>query len=260
MSETSEVLDDWAKVSARGSGQCAPNAPLLRRSAHVRTMAVIALSLALHGLILGPLALNVFGSTPRLAFPQHRDTLYLDITPRPIGTRGTTSGFSKSAAPPGTSPSSTSTRLQSSLPTPTPRSATETVPPATPPQAITDPWRVRPDDPAARIGNALRRGAAGCQMLNDQLAPIEQAQCDRRFAERAADAAPITGSGDPDRDARFAAAGAQALADYERRRAPLKPNSRAQPCPHGNDLMGECPVRVIVPIYSKRFIIDPEMA
>jgi len=87
-------------------------------------------------------------------------------------------------------------------------------------------------------------------MLAGRLDPAEKARCDRLFAEGAADATRITGTDDPVRDARFAAAGAQALADYERRRAPLKPNSRALPCPHGTDIMGGCPVRVTVPLWS----------
>ena len=49
----------------------------------------------------------------------------------------------------------------------------------------------------------------------------ERAICDERFAERAAAAAPIEGTGNPARDARFAAEGARALAEYEARRRPL---------------------------------------
>ncbi|MDQ7811442.1 hypothetical protein, partial [Brevundimonas sp.] len=53
------------------------------------------------------------------------------------------------------------------------------------------------------------------------LSAAERAVCDDRLGARAAAAAPIQGTGNPERDARFAREGARALAGYEARRRPL---------------------------------------
>ena len=89
------------------------------------------------------------------------------------------------------------------------------------------PLPVSPGD--AAIAQALRNGALGCRL--GRSSPADQDRCDRATAEATARAAPLSGSGAPDRDARFAALGAGALARYEDKRKPLKPYSRAEPCP-----------------------------
>src|SRR5690606_33794265 len=71
-----------------------------------------------------------------------------------------------------------------------------------------------------RVARGLRSSAVGCR-ARDLLSETERAICDDRFGEAAARAAPMTGSGDPDTDARFAREGRQRLAEYEARRRPL---------------------------------------
>lgn len=84
-----------------------------------------------------------------------------------------------------------------------------------------DPWRVRPETTDDRIAQALRGGAPGCAMLRGQMSTVERARCEQRLAQGMENAPVIRGSGDRERDARFAQEGAQALAMYEYRRAPL---------------------------------------
>jgi hypothetical protein len=83
-----------------------------------------------------------------------------------------------------------------------------------------DPWRVDPDDRRAGMARALRQGAVGCaspELLNE----LERRHCRDRFGERAAVAPPITGSGNPERDAAFARQGARRLAEWEMMNRPL---------------------------------------
>lgn len=99
-----------------------------------------------------------------------------------------------------------------------------------------DPWRVQTETQAGRNARALRTGPVGCRNP-DLLSASERAICDERFNERAAQAAPITGSGNAARDARFAREGARALADYEARRRPLSGGTGVLPpadCPGSN--------------------------
>lgn len=81
---------------------------------------------------------------------------------------------------------------------------------------------------------------------------MEQAECDQVFAEAAARSGTITGTSNPARDAQFAALGDQALADYDRRRAPLKPNSRATPCPESPNPGDPCAFTIKGRIWSSR--------
>jgi hypothetical protein len=71
-----------------------------------------------------------------------------------------------------------------------------------------------------RVGRGLRTRGPGCATPG-LLSAAERAICDDRFGQRAAAAAPVAGTGNPERDARFAREGAQRLADYDRRRRPL---------------------------------------
>ena len=89
----------------------------------------------------------------------------------------------------------------------------------TPPPGV-EGWSVRPETMGDRVGRGLRTRGPGCASPG-LLSAAERAACDDRFGQRAAAAAPITGTGNPERDARFAREGAQRLADYERRRRPL---------------------------------------
>lgn len=104
-------------------------------------------------------------------------------------------------------------------PAPVARAVAPGAPPP-PAEVGTAPWQVRPEGAGDRVGRSLRTGTVGCASPR-LLSPAERAICDERFGERAAAAAPIEGTGNPERDARFAREGARALAEYEARRRPL---------------------------------------
>ncbi|HEX8472042.1 MAG TPA: hypothetical protein VF633_13110 [Brevundimonas sp.] len=100
---------------------------------------------------------------------------------------------------------------------------------------------------SAAVGRALRNGALGCRSgVSDQ---EQQARCDQSFGMAAARAAPILGTDNPARDARFAAEGQAELDAYENLRAPLKP---PQLCA-GADMMGRCPAIITIPLFRKKF-------
>lgn len=220
-----------------------------RPSPGVSTAVVI--SVVLHGIVLAPLALDMFASRIRPPDPRGLVIIDVEVLPRPalMGDDATIARWAVTD-----NPNDIGSRGSDPVPSrPRPASlgpAKDTQVSSSQPPAVDARWRVRPDDPAQRIGDAMRRGAGGCRLPSTHVDLIDQAVCDQRFGEAAARARAITGTGDQDRDAQFASEGVQALADYERRRAPLKPNSRAQPCPHGTDIMGDCPVRVMVPLWS----------
>lgn len=108
---------------------------------------------------------------------------------------------------------------QPTPPVPRPGPTVPGAPPA-PAEVGTSPWTVRPEAPGDRVGRGLRTSPVGCRS-RDLLTQAERVICDDRFGERAAAAAPVTGTGNPARDARFAREGGQRLAAYERRRLPL---------------------------------------
>ncbi|HWQ87540.1 hypothetical protein, partial [Brevundimonas sp.] len=81
-------------------------------------------------------------------------------------------------------------------------------------------WGVRPRTLGDRIGQQLRTSTLGCASP-EILSAAEQMVCRDRFGQRAAAARPIEGTGNPERDARFAREGARRLAEYEARRRPL---------------------------------------
>ncbi|WGM47067.1 hypothetical protein KOAAANKH_01941 [Brevundimonas sp. NIBR10] len=107
--------------------------------------------------------------------------------------------------------------------------------------------------PVVRPAPSLRAPSlrALCRGRLDLLTAQQQAACDNQFAQTAARATRIAGTGNPERDARFAAEGDAALDAYERRRAPLNPDSRARPCPHDYDLRGQCDVWVTYTLRRK---------
>lgn len=87
---------------------------------------------------------------------------------------------------------------------------------------VSDAWRVGGESQAERNARALRTSPAGCRSTAI-LSPGERAICDERFNARAAEGAtrPITGTGNAERDARFAREGARELQRYEQQRRPL---------------------------------------
>ena len=107
--------------------------------------------------------------------------------------------------------------------------------------------------PLVRPAPSLRAPSlrALCRGRLDLLTAQQQAACDDQFAQTAARATRIAGTGNPERDARFAAEGDAALDAYVRRRAPLNPDSRARPCPHDYDLRGQCDVWVTYTLRRK---------
>ena len=195
-----------------------------------RKPAIVALSLGLHGLVLGLIGLRTMDIEPPRV--PNEPVIYLQIEPRPL-----LPGEVARVRPPPVRPDAPSQRLpdagerssQADLfrrleeeednAVPAPRAGAPGAP-APPADIGTAPWRVRPETMGDRVGRSLRTSPVGCaspQMLSE----AERAVCDDRFGARAAAAAPIQGSGNPERDGRFAREGARALATYEARRRPL---------------------------------------
>ena len=231
-----------------------------------RKPAIVALSVGLHVLVLGYIGFKAFdpprsygreGSFDDPLFPW--PVIYAEIEPRPLlrgevartretprpdypleaipdsGTRVTeTTGATGSAAA-GEQPS-----------TPSPRAvASDALGP--PGDVGTAAWQVRPETMGDRVGRGLRTSPVGCASPH-LLSPAERAICDDRLGERAAAAAPIEGTGNPERDARFAREGARALARYEARRAPLSETDNP-PC-NKTGPMAECELEIHVDLFS----------
>lgn len=198
------------------------------RTERWRKPAVVAVSVGLHALVLGYVGLRSMGLD---AGPQPVDrTIYVEIEPRPL-LPGEVARVrpppDRSDTPPQALPDAGAVavetdpfrRLDDDEDRPAPRLAAPGAP--APPAAVgTAPWQVRPETMGDRVGRSLRTGPVGCASPN-LLSPAEREICDDRFGARAAAAAPIDGTGHPERDARFAREGARALASYEARRRPL---------------------------------------
>lgn len=104
---------------------------------------------------------------------------------------------------------------------------------------VSDAWRVAPEGQAGRNARALRTSPAGCP-ATQLLRRGEELICEERFNTRAAEGAErrrITGTGDADRDARFAREGAREMQRYEAQRRPLGGGvgvAGPQDCPGSN--------------------------
>ena len=178
-----------------------------------RKPAIVAVSLGLHALVLGYVGFKAF-DPPRLygddgpiddpIFPW--PVIYAEIEPRPL-LRGEVARTRETPAP---------DPAMSAIPD----AGTRVTAPAPPADVGTAAWRVRPGTLGDRVGRGLRTSPVGCASPH-LLSAAERAVCDDRFGARAAAAAPIEGTGNPERDARFAREGARALANYEARRRPL---------------------------------------
>lgn len=218
-----------------------------------RKPAIVAASLAFHAVVLGYMAFQTIEANRRYSDGLATDPafvprpIFIELEPRPLQ-RGETAR-TRATPPPDTAMAripDAGTRATDSagatgsadLPDrpvpPTPRFSTSGQAAATPPADVgATQWRVRPENLGDRVARGLRTGTVGCaspDLLTDQ----ERAICDDRFGERAAAAAPIEGTGNPERDARFAREGGRALAEYEARRRPLSGGS-------GNVGPGDCP-------------------
>nr|WP_313040175.1 hypothetical protein [Brevundimonas diminuta] len=104
---------------------------------------------------------------------------------------------------------------------------------------VSDVWRVTPEGQSGRNARALRTSPAGCP-AGRLLRRGEEIICDERFNARAAQGAEngrITGTGNAERDARFAREGARELQRYEAQRRPLSGGVGVlapQDCPGSN--------------------------
>jgi hypothetical protein len=208
------------------------------RAERWRRPALIGASVVLHALILGSLALRAFDAVEWIgpdmeAFPP--PAIPVEIVTRPLlpGERVRVRQTSASPAVVERTDLPASAAAAPDLPFRRPLDKEEDEGPTTPVPHIAAPapgapavpggegaWTVRPESMGDRIARSLRTSPIGCANL-DLLGPADRNECERRFAERAAAAAPIEGTGDARRDAAFAREGARALAEYEARRRPL---------------------------------------
>ena len=189
-----------------------------------RKPAIVAASLLLHAGVLAFLGLRTMGLATPLADPN--PTIYVQLEPRPLLADETPRrpvAARQLEAPP--LARALTTRVlrddedEDDRPAPpSPRLAAAA--PGAPPAEAQGAWTVRPRTLGDRIGQGLRTSTIGCAAAA-VLSPAERAICDDRFGRRAAAAAPIEGTGNPDRDARFAREGARRLAEYEALRRPL---------------------------------------
>lgn len=115
---------------------------------------------------------------------------------------------------------------------------------------VSDTWRAQ----ANALASGPGRTGPDCRRA-ETLPPIEREACARRFA--VADATVATARlgqrrltrSESVRENTFAAIGDQALANYDERRAPLKV---PKPCA-GADMMGRCPAIIMIPLVSSAF-------
>jgi hypothetical protein len=198
------------------------------RAERWRKPAIVVVSVGLHALVLGLIGLRSFGLGVPVE-PVER-TIYVEIEPRPLlpgevarvrppPERPDTPSQALPDAGAPTAPPEPFQRLEDEDDRPAPRLAAPGAP-APPADVGTAPWRVRPETAGDRVGRGLRTSPVGCASPR-LLSPAERAICDDGLGARAAAAAPIEGTGNPERDARFAREGARALAEYEARRRPL---------------------------------------
>nr|WP_303705999.1 hypothetical protein [Brevundimonas naejangsanensis] len=220
----------------------------LGRPSGRRRAATIGVSVLIHGLLLAPLVFQTVRPAPNLVTTTLA-IVYLDIEPRPLlpDERPRLPAVAPAPAPQvrpagpvsrETAPALSAAERPAPL---APRLAREAPDgaPAPPGAQAADPWQVTPESQAAATARALRTSPAGCRST-ELLTRAERALCDERFNERAAEAAarrPIAGSGNSERDARFAREGARELQRYEARRRPLSGGVGVlapQDCPGSN--------------------------
>lgn len=219
-----------------------------------RTPALVTGSVVFHAVVLGALGLRSVEITD--ASPLQPPLLYLNIEPRPMlkdeaARIRMPRADNRSAAPLQRDRTVSRNQDSSASPTrPNPRLAAPATDLQAPAATETDrAWTVRPE---ASSGPGLRsQRANGLSCRSPQfLTPAERDICDDRFGQAAARAAPITGSGDPDTDARFAREGGERLAAYAARREALTPGRPV--CPETRSPIGDCGVEIKVDIWSSR--------
>lgn len=218
-----------------------------------RKPALAAASIAAHIVVLGGLTVAVLDQRTRV-MPVQPTVLYVEIEPRPL----------LANERPRPAPAGPTTRpvraadarhpaLGFRLPFRRERDEDE-IRPSAPAAPLALPvagapdgaWRVRPETMADRVGRGLRTRGVGCaspQLLSRE----DRALCESRFGEQSAEAAPISGTGSPERDARFARQGARALAGYAERRE-VRASQRAE-CEKSGPV-ADCEVEVSVDLFS----------
>lgn len=222
-------------------------AGLKEQAARRRAGALLAASVLLHVAVLGPLSLRWLGGPPPVVV-REQPVILLDIAPRPLlpderprppAAAAVPLPAPAAGRPVARRPEAPRVRLR-------PDDETDRAlqgPEAPAGVAVPRDWTVQPEATGDRMARALRNSGVGCRLRRETLTAAERAACDEAFGQAAARAAPITGSGDPRRDARFAAEGARALAQYEARRAPLSGGvgvSGASADCVGSNLRGTC--------------------
>jgi hypothetical protein len=215
-----------------------------------RGAAILVGSVAFHAVVLGLIGLGLFDTALERAGPVEQPPLFIEMEPRPL-LNGETARIPRSAPARTTdAPALTRSVSRDAAPPreeeedrpapPSPRVAGVPAAGAPAPPAEANPWSYRPESLGAAVGRTMRTGAGGCRTMDGHLSPTEQAICDERFNEAAAEAGrrhppgnrTLTPS-EQRREARFAAEGRRALEQYEGRRAPLRPGG-------GNVTSGEC--------------------
>ncbi|WP_295187362.1 hypothetical protein [uncultured Brevundimonas sp.] len=185
--------------------------------------------MAINTALIAFLSFTALGIEGDLVAPE-QTPIYVDITPRPLlpDERPRTpvqaraindvAAAARNARPTVQTPPSLQQTPQDVRPSPIrPRIAAPT-PQGAP--APPDAWTVNPNDRAGAMSRVLRQGLIGCT-TPQQLNAAERAHCREDAMRRGMNAAPITGTGNPERDAAFAREGARRLAEWEARRRPL---------------------------------------
>ena len=185
-------------------------------------------SVAINAGLIATLSLTALGIDAPPSSPDSRP-LYIDISPRPLlpnerprpamqTPEPVAMSASRDAGGIDPAPTDRDASAPNSRPAPIrPRIAAPT------PQGVpvpADPWRVDPGDRTNAMARALRQGLIGCT-TPDRLNAAERAHCREDAMRRGLNAAPITGTGNPERDARFAREGARRLAEWEMMNRPL---------------------------------------
>lgn len=198
-----------------------------------RTPAILVGSVVVHAVVLGVLGLRAVRMDAWTG--PERPVVLIQIEPRPM-LRGERPREPVFAAPRPSEPTverRSPTDVEPGLirreedeeetpSAPSPRAPAPGAPgPSAAEQGVDEAWRVPVTPTGRQLGRSLPGSMIGCDVMNERLTAGEQAQCDEAFNRTAGAAAPIGGSGDAARDARFAAQGRREIDAYEGRRRPL---------------------------------------
>lgn len=206
-------------------------AQLTRPERHLdwRKAGLATASVAINTALIAFLSITALGIEGEVVAPE-QPPIYVDITPRPLlpDERPRT----PVQAPAVDDMAASAQDARPMVHTPSPRQATPPdsrpapirprIAAPTPQGALAPPdaWTVNPNDRAGAMSRVLRQGLIGCT-TPQQLSAAERANCLQDAGRRGRNAAPITGTGNPERDAAFAREGARRLAEWEARRRPL---------------------------------------